>query len=57
MNHVLAKTAAERYKPDILVKMPFDAHDAIGEYAKAREISEEGRALMAAALDEYENIN
>ena len=57
MNHVLAKTAAERYKPDILVKMPFDAHDAIGEYAKAREISEEGRALMAAALDKFENIN
>ncbi|MBQ7898643.1 MAG: patatin-like phospholipase family protein [Bacteroidales bacterium] len=55
MNHVLAKTAAERYKPDILVKMPFDAHDAIGEYAKAREISEEGRVLMAAALDEYES--
>lgn len=54
MNHVLAKTAAERYTPDILVKMPFDAYDSIGDYARAREISERGRELMAAALDKYE---
>ena len=26
MNHVIAKTAAERYKPEVLVKMPFDAY-------------------------------
>lgn len=55
MNHVLAKEAAERYRPDILVKMPFDTYGEIGDYAKAREISEAGRELMRAALDRFEN--
>lgn len=55
MNHVLAKEAAERYRPDILVKMPFDAYGEIGDYAKAREISEAGRDLMRTALDRFEN--
>ncbi len=55
MNHVLAKNAAERYKPEVLVKMPFDAYGEIGDYAKAREISETGRELMRAALDKYES--
>ena len=55
MNHVLAKEAAERYRPDILVKMPFDTYGEIGDYAKAREISEAGRELMRAALDKFEN--
>ena len=54
MNHVIAKTAAERYHPEVLVKMPFDAYGEIGDYARAREISEAGRELMKAALDEYE---
>ena len=54
MNHVLAKDAAERYRPDILIKMPFDAYGDISDYAKAREISEAGRELMKAALDRYE---
>lgn len=54
MNHVLAKEAAERFKPDILVKMPFDSFDEIADYAKAREISEMGRQLMKVALDKYE---
>ena len=54
MNHVIAKTAAERYKPEVLVKMPFDAYGEIGDYARAREISEAGRELMRKALDEYE---
>lgn len=54
MNHVIAKNAAERYKPEVLVKMPFDAYGDIGDYAKAREISEAGRKLMRKALDEYE---
>lgn len=54
MNHALAKAAAERYRPEILVKMPFDAFGEIGDYAKAREISDMGRSLMAAALDRYE---
>lgn len=56
MNHVIAKTAAERYKPEVLVKMPFDAYGEIGDYARAREISEAGRELMREALDEYETI-
>lgn len=56
MNHVIAKTAAERYKPEVLVKMPFDAYGEIADYAKAREISEVGRVLMKEALDRYEGI-
>lgn len=54
MNHALAKAAAERYKPEVLVRMPFDAYGEIGDYAKAREISEAGRSLMKEALDKYE---
>ncbi len=54
MNHALAKSAADRYKPEILVKMPFDAYGDISDYAKAREISEAGRELMREALDKYE---
>ncbi len=55
MNHALAKLASERYQPDVLIKMPFDSYGEIGDYAKAREISEAGRALTKAALDRYEN--
>lgn len=54
MNHALSKAAAERYCPEVLVKMPFDSYGEIGDYAKAREISEAGRALMKDALDIYE---
>lgn len=54
MNHVIAKASAERFKPEILVKMPFDLYDDISDYAKAEEISEVGRELMRTALDEYE---
>ena len=54
MNHVLAREAAERFKPEILVKMPFDSFDEIGDYARAQEISEAGRQLMKEALDKYE---
>lgn len=57
MNHALAKEAAERFLPDVLARMPFDAYGEISDYAKAREISEEGRRLMAAALDRYEENN
>lgn len=57
MNHTIAKVAAEHYRPDILVKMPFDAYDEIGDYAKAKEISEAGRELMRDALNKYENNN
>lgn len=55
MNHALAKAAAERYRSEILVKMPFDAFGEIGDYAKAMEISDMGRKLMSEALDLYEN--
>lgn len=54
MNHALAKLAAERYRPEVLVKMPFDAYGEIGDYARAREISQAGRVLMREALDKYE---
>jgi NTE family protein len=54
MNHVLAKNAAERYAPDVLVKMPFDEYGEISDYAKAEEISQRGRELMKAALDKHE---
>lgn len=57
MNHIIAKEAAERYKPDILVKMPFDAYDQISDYAKARDIAQAGRELMKEALDRYESEN
>ena len=56
MNHVISKTAARMHNPDILVKMPFDAYDNIGDYARAREISERGRELMREALNRYEGI-
>ena len=56
MNHALAKIAAERYAPDVLVKMPFDAYGEITDYARAEEISQRGRELMKEALDKYEKI-
>lgn len=57
MNHALAKEAEERYRPDILIKMPFDAYGEIRDYARAEEISEAGRKLTAKALDRYELNN
>ena len=57
MNHMLAKIATERYNPDVLVKMPFDAYGEISDYARAEEISQRGRELMKAALDKFENHN
>lgn len=55
MNHVNSKLAAELYRPDILVSMPFDAYGDISDYAKADEIAEAGRTLMKTALDRYED--
>ncbi|MBO5472014.1 MAG: patatin-like phospholipase family protein [Bacteroidales bacterium] len=55
MNHVNSKLAAELYRPDILVNMPFDAYGDISDYAKADEIAEAGRTLMKTALDRYED--
>lgn len=57
MNHVIAKKSAESYRPDVIVKMPFDSFGDISDYAKAREISEAGRLAMKRALDKYENNN
>ena len=37
--------------------MPFDAFDEIGDYARAKEISEAGRELMKKALDKHEANN
>ena len=55
MNHRNTELSLALYKPDVLVKMPFDAYGEIADYAKAREISETGRRLMTEALDRYEN--
>lgn len=55
MNHRQSEMSIEMYRPDIVVKMPFDAYGEIADYAKAREISEIGRQLMRDALDRYEN--
>ena len=54
MNHTIARLSIEAHRPDILVEMPFDTYTSISDYGRAREISERGRVLMAAALDRYE---
>lgn len=55
MNHRQTELSIALYKPDIVVKMPFDAYGEIADYAKAKEISDIGRQLMREALDRYEN--
>lgn len=55
MNHRQTELSIALYKPDIVVKMPFDAYGEIADYAKAQEISEIGRQLMREALDRFEN--
>ena len=57
MNHHQTAMMLEDYPPQILVRMPFDAYGDIADYAKAAEISERGRKLMAEALDRYEAEN
>ena len=54
MNHRQSELSIALHRPDIVVKMPFDAYGEIADYAKAQEISEIGRQLMREALDEYE---
>ena len=56
MNHVIAKNAVDKFRPDILAKLPFDAFDEISDYARAKEISETGREIMKKALDMYETV-
>lgn len=54
MNHTIARMAAEFYRPDILVNLPYDSYHGVYGYSHAREISSIGRTLMADALDRYE---
>jgi NTE family protein len=54
MNQHNSRLMVELCKPDILVKMPFDAYGDISDYALAKEIIERGRTLMSEALDRYE---
>ena len=51
MNHKNTELMLELYKPDVLVKMPFDSYGEISDYAKAREISDKGYLLMCEALE------
>lgn len=51
MNHRITELTLQLYKPDVLVKMPFDSYGDISDYAKAREISDIGRKLMDDALE------
>ena len=51
MNHKNTELMLELYKPDILVKMPFDSYGEISDYAKAGEISDRGYQLMCEALE------
>ena len=55
MNHRQSELSIALHRPDIVVKMPFDAYGEIADYAKAQEISEIGRQLMREALDKYES--
>lgn len=54
MNHTISEMALIHNKPDIVVRMPFDAYGEISDYAKAKEISDIGRKLMKEALDQWE---
>ncbi len=55
MNHAISEYSKRLYPVDVLVGMSFDAYGTITDYAKGRELCEKGRALMAEALDRYEN--
>lgn len=54
MNHRQAELSIALYRPDVVVRMPFDSYGDMSDYAKAEEIADEGRRLMAEALDRYE---
>lgn len=53
MNHRNTELTLALYKPDILVRMPFDSYGDMSDYAKAKEISDKGYQLMSEALDKY----
>ena len=54
MNHRQTELSIALHRPDVVARMPFDAYGDLADYAKAEEISELGRKLMAEALDRYE---
>jgi NTE family protein len=54
MNQHNSRLMVEVCKPDILVQMPFDSYGDMADYALAKEIIDNGRKLMAEALDRYE---
>jgi hypothetical protein len=54
MNHRQTELSMALHRPDVVARMPFDAYGDLADYAKAEEISELGRKLMAEALDRYE---
>lgn len=55
MNHQNTELQLALYKPDILVRMPFDSYGDMSDYAKAKEISDRGYQLMCEALSRYEH--
>ncbi|MBR1569778.1 MAG: patatin-like phospholipase family protein [Bacteroidales bacterium] len=55
MNHTIARMGIELCPPDVLAELPFDSYHGVYGYSHAPEIVERGRALMAEALDKYEN--
>lgn len=54
MNHTISEITLSKYKPDIVVRMPFDTYGEISDYTKAKEIAKMGQELMKKALDEWE---
>jgi len=54
MNCTIARMGIALTPPDILVDLPFDTYHGVYGYSHAPEIAERGRALMAQALDRYE---
>ena len=56
MNHRNTELTLALYKPDILVRMPFDSYGDMSDYAKAQEISDKGYQLMDDALKRYERF-
>lgn len=55
MNCTIARMGLALDPPDVLASLPMDSYHGVYGYSHAREIAEKGRALMAQALDEYEN--
>ena len=54
MNHRQTELSIALHRPDVVVRMPFDAYGDLADYAKAEEIADLGRSLMAEALDRFE---